>query len=85
MLNEEKRNAIVAYRLERSQKTLEEIPILIRNELLNTAISRLYYAYFYAVSALLIKSEIDIHSHSGARKMLSFHFVKTKKLSVNWK
>jgi hypothetical protein len=41
MMDEETRKAIVAYRLENAHKTLNEIPILVANELWNTAVNRL--------------------------------------------
>jgi uncharacterized protein (UPF0332 family) len=84
MINNEDREAIVNYRLENAHKTLAEITIHIQNELWNTAISRLYYSCYYAVSALLIKSGIETQTHSAVRRMLSLHFVKTGKLSAEW-
>ena len=43
----------------------------------NTAISRLYYASYYAVTALLVKYKIKAHTHGGVRQMFGLHFVKT--------
>jgi uncharacterized protein (UPF0332 family) len=82
MIDKEAREAIVAYRLEKAHKTLEEIPIHIEHQLWNTAVNRLYYACFYAVNALLISRQIETKSHSGALRMLSLHFTKTQKLSI---
>jgi len=82
MMNEETREAIVAYRLENAHKTLNEIPIHIEHELWNTAVNRLYYACYYAVTALLINSGIEAQTHAGVRRMLALHFTKTEKLSI---
>jgi uncharacterized protein (UPF0332 family) len=82
MINEEARQAIIAYRLENANETLNEIPILVKHKLWNTAVNRLYYACYYAVTALLINHEIEAQTHSGVRTMLALHFTKTKKLSV---
>ena len=82
MMNEETRDAIVAYRLENAHKTLNEIPIHIEHELWNTAVNRLYYACYYAVTALLINSGIEAQTHAGVRRMLALHFIKTEKLSI---
>ena len=82
MMNEETRDAIVAYRLENAHKTLNEIPIHIEHELWNTAVNRLYYACYYAVTALLIHSGIEAQTHAGVRRMLALHFTKTEKLSI---
>lgn len=81
-MNEETRDAIVAYRLENSHKTLNEISIHIEHELWNTAVNRLYYACYYAVTALLISSNIEAQTHAGVRRMLALHFTKTGKLSI---
>ncbi|WP_373518646.1 HEPN domain-containing protein [Pricia sp.] len=74
----EERAALVKYRMQRAEETLSEVSILIDNELANTAVSRLYYACFYAVSALLIKNGIASKTHSGTRKMFILHFIKTE-------
>ena len=84
MIDKEERDAIVAYRLENAEKTLNEISLHIQNELWNTAINRLYYACYYAVSALLINSGIETQTHSGVRRMLALHFTKTGKLHAKW-
>ncbi|GHT45397.1 UPF0332 protein [Bacteroidia bacterium] len=84
MIDRETRKAIVAYRLENAHKTLQEIPIHIENELWNTAINRLYYACFYAVTALLISVEIEAHTHAGVRRMLALHYTKEGKLPLKW-
>lgn len=42
----------------------------------------MYYACYYAVTALLLKNEIEAHTHAGARQMLGLHFVRTNKLPV---
>ena len=58
-MNKEERDAIVAYRREKAHKTLNKIPVLIENEMWNTAVNRLYYACFFAVNALLISRQIE--------------------------
>lgn len=44
------------------------------------AINRMYYACFYAVSALLVKNRIDVSSHAGVRQKFGEHFVKSGKI-----
>ena len=43
---------------------------------------RMYYACFYAASALLVANKIVVKSHEGVRQMLGKHFVLTGQLSV---
>lgn len=54
-LNSETRAAIVSYRLERAHETLQEADYNANGGYYNTAINRLYYACYYAASALLLK------------------------------
>ena len=39
--------------------------------------NRLYYACYYAVTALLVSREIETTTHAGVRQMFGLHFVKT--------
>lgn len=48
----------------------------------NTAVNRLYYACYYAASALLIKNGIETKSHDGVRQMLGKEFVLTGKIPI---
>jgi uncharacterized protein (UPF0332 family) len=68
---------LIKYRTSRSLETLKEADLLIQNEFWNAAINRIYYACYYAVSALLLKSNIDSNSHKGIRQMFGFHFIQT--------
>ncbi|MFW5758426.1 MAG: HEPN domain-containing protein [Bacteroidota bacterium] len=76
-MTENERDEMVAYRIQRAKETLQEVNIHIANRLWHTAINRMYYACFYAVSALLLHNRIRSESHAGARRMLSLHFIKT--------
>jgi len=40
-----------------------------------TAANRLYYACYYAASALLIKNNLTAHTHAGVIGQLGLHFV----------
>ena len=51
-LNDEEKQSVVAYRLEKANKTLDDAKKVIEMELWATAANRLYYAAYYAVSAL---------------------------------
>ena len=49
---------------------------LIENEKWNSAVNRLYYASFYAVTGLLVNSEITTKSHSGVKTQFFLNFIK---------
>lgn len=60
----EQRFDIVLYRLNSAKSLLDEIKDHIERGYYNTAMNRMYYACFYAVSGLLLQSEIDgVKSH----------------------
>jgi len=64
-MNSEERKELVAYRISKAKETLNEIPLHIQNELWNTAVNRLYYTCFYAVSALLLNKAILSKTQAG--------------------
>jgi len=76
-MTDKERKDIVVYRLEKANNTLLEVELLLENEMHIAAINRLYYACFYAVTAILVHNKIGSETHSGVRQMLGLHFVKT--------
>ncbi len=72
---------VIKYRISRAKETLDDAKLLAHNGKWNSAINRLYYAAFYAVSALLLKENINASSHNGTKSKLSEHFIITGKLS----
>jgi len=76
-MTEPEKKDLLNYRLTRAKETIEEVDILIENKLWNTAVNRLYYACFYAVSGLLVYNSLNAQTHAGVRQMFGLHFVKT--------
>lgn len=76
-LNEEERDIMVRLECERAQKLLAETEKIAAMEMWGTASSRLYYALFHAVSALLVKDGIPVGSHKGANLRFGQNYVKT--------
>ena len=72
---------LINYRIDRSLETLKEATVLIQNAFWNASMNRIYYACYYAVSALLLKANIDSNSHKGIRQMLGLHFIQTGLIS----
>ena len=75
ILSEENRNAIVNYRLQKAKITLSEIKGIVAMKYWHVAANRLYYAAYYAVTALLIKNGYTAHTHHGVFTVLGKHFV----------
>lgn len=67
---------LVLYRLERAHEAIDEAIILLENGYTNTFVNRLYYACFYAVSALLLTKGLSSSKHSGVRALFHQNFLK---------
>ena len=76
-LNQEEREAIVIYRLEKATKTLEEARCNLPMQFWSLIANRMYYAAYYAVSALLIVNGHTAKTHETILRVFGLHFVKT--------
>ena len=81
-MDENSKNALIAYRIQRAYETLKEAEVMKRENFYNAAINRLYYACYYATVALLLKYDIQTHTHNGVKTMLGLHFVATGKFQL---
>ena len=77
-LKDKDRREIVKYRLEKSLRTYYEAVGSISNGYVETAANRLYYAAYYAVSALLVSYKYEASTHNGVIQMFGLAFIKTK-------
>jgi uncharacterized protein (UPF0332 family) len=66
---------LVRYRLARATESLAEVKLLLANDHVRTAVNRLYYACFYAVSALLLTEGHSSPKHSGIRALFDQHWI----------
>ena len=66
----------------RAERSLEAANLLIKNGYFADAISRSYYAMFYAATALLHSEGITVSKHSAVIAQVGQHFAKTGKLEV---
>jgi uncharacterized protein (UPF0332 family) len=73
-------NDYITYRLEKSNQTYNDAKLLAGNKSWNSCVNRLYYACFYAVSALLINNNFEAKSHNGIRSIFFREFIKTGKV-----
>lgn len=69
--------ALAVYRMERAREALSAAGVLFQTGHLSAYVNRLYYACFYAVSALLITRGISTSKHAHLRSLLHREFVKT--------
>jgi len=61
----ETQEEIIRYRLERAREALKEARLLADGGLWNASVNRLYYACFYAVSALLLGRNLSSTKHTA--------------------
>ena len=76
-LTDEERKAIVVYRLEKSNDAMVEAKDCALLGHWNLAANRLYYAAYYASSALLISAGFAAKTHDGTIGMIGQHYVRT--------
>jgi len=76
-LNFEERKAIVQFRMEKSLRTLEEAKGNVSLRFWPAAANRLYYAAYYAVSALLIANGDVAQTHVGVKGVFGMKFIKS--------
>jgi uncharacterized protein (UPF0332 family) len=74
---------LILYRMARAQETLEEAHILADSGRWNACVNRLYYACFYAISALLVRDGLSSSKHAGVRSLFNRQYVKTGKIPKN--
>lgn len=75
------REELIAYRIERARETFDDARLLADQGRWASCANRLYYACFYAVSALLLRQDLKSTKHSGIRSLFNRHFVKTGRVS----
>ena len=80
-MREKELRELINYRMQRAMETLEEARVMAGMEHWNACANRLYYAAFYAVSALLVKDGLSAKKHSGIKALFNRHYVKVGRVS----
>lgn len=73
---------MILYRQEKADLALEDAVFLTDAARYNLAANRLYYALYYAASALLLSKGISTKRHSGLITQVHLNFVKTGILTI---
>lgn len=63
--------------IEKAGRYLRSAEILIQDGDYDSAVSRAYYAMFYAAEAALLKKEMTFSSHKAVISAFGSHFIKT--------
>lgn len=72
----EELKVLARYRLDRAYESLQEAELLLKEGRLKGAMNRVYYAMFYATSAILATKELGSSKHAGVISLLHKEFVK---------
>ena len=76
--------ALVQYRLERAREAVEEAKLLFEAGHLHTYVNRLYYACFYAMSALLLTKGLSASKHTHVRALLHKEFIRPEIIPLKY-
>lgn len=79
---EENLKELVQYWLKKSQESLDAARDEMKACRLSFSVNRIYYACFYAVSAVLLQEKLRFKKHSGVRAALNQHLVKSGIVSL---
>ncbi|MGA2915769.1 MAG: HEPN domain-containing protein [Sedimentisphaerales bacterium] len=67
---------LIEYWLRRADETLDEAKIMLKTNHPRGCTNRLYYACFYAITALLLSKDLSSSKHSGVMSLFNKHFIK---------
>ena len=74
----------INYKFLKAEESVKAAKILLENNLWGEALSRIYYAAFYGVSALLINLKLNPKTHGGAKSLFHKEFVMTGIIDKNF-
>lgn len=70
----------IKYKIQKAAQSIREAKLLLENEMNDTAVSRLYYAAFYAINALLAENDFNPKTHTGTKTLFNKEFILTGKM-----
>ena len=74
----------ISEELDRAGAAIRAVRVLVEEDLLNDAVSRLYYYVLYHIRALLLTIDLEPGSHEGALRLFGFHFIKNGTLPPSY-
>ena len=76
-MRSEEIQALISYRMQRSEESLQAAEIMLQNRMLTFAMNRIYYAMFYAVQASIVLNGVSFSKHGQVKAYLNRQLVKT--------
>lgn len=74
-LDSQSRQDLILYRLSHAKETLKEADYNADGGYFNAATNKLYFACYYAASALMLAKNLETSTHVGTKRMLSLKFI----------
>jgi len=81
-MNSEQRRILIDYRMERAKESAAAAKLLYENNMLASAMNRIYYSLFYAVQALLVLNNVSFSKHGQVKGYFNKEFIKTGLLPI---
>ena len=76
-MTEQERSTFIVDQLKRIEEVMDDADYLIGRGSWMSGVGRLYYACYYAVSALLVEMRIYSKTHQGVRRAFHNNFIRT--------
>ena len=67
---------LISYRMARSKEAIQAAEIMLENDMLVSAMNRIYYAMFYAVQAILVLSDTSFSKHGQVKGFFNRELIK---------
>ena len=80
----EARKTLIALWLEKAEESLASAQLELNAGHTNFAVNRLYYACFYAVTALLLRDGKQFVRHSAVKSEYIRTYIKSTRIDVKW-
>jgi len=84
MITENDRVALIQYRLNQADETIELTKFLLESKKLGIAVNRIYYGLFYALTALALKYGFETSKHGQLIGWFNKEFVLSKKVDAQY-
>ncbi len=80
MKNTENKEALIKYRIEQANSSIDTVQLLITHEKYNAAINRIYYGMFYMLLAVAVKEGFETSKHQQLIGWFNKTFIREDRL-----
>ena len=80
MKSKENKEALIQYRFEQANNSIDTVQLLITNSKYNAAINRIYYGMFYMLLAVAVKEGFETSKHQQLIGWFNKTFIKEGRL-----